>query len=124
MDIIDKNEMYNDAKKRRDDTKALTEKYPNMATLQFSLKNWTEMVDNLEKEICHFLDQYLYKCEFNDECDECGNQNQEQSWAIMSLSDVTETEKYLCQTCAIVYAKDIKDSNDAFEVEMQKKLTP
>ena len=124
MDIIVKNEMYNDAKKRRDDTKALTEKYPNMATLQFSLKNWTEMVDNLEKEICHFLDQYLYKCEFNDECDECGNPNQEQSWAIMSFSDVTETEKYLCQTCAIVYAKGIKDSNDAFEVEMQKKLTP
>lgn len=115
MKFDTKNEMLNDAKQVLADTKALTEKYPNMATLKFSLKNWTETVEHLDKEICCFLGNYLWKCDFNDECDECGNQNQEQSWAIMSFSDVTETEKYLCQTCAIVYAQDIKESNDSIE---------
>ena len=42
----------------------------------------------------------------------------------MSYGDVVEVDRYLCQTCAIVYAKDVKASNDTFEVEMQKKLTP
>ena len=101
MEMDVKNEMYKDAKNRLDDTKTLAEKYPNITTLQFSLKNWDWMVDSLEKEICNFLDQYLSKCEFSDECDTCKNPNCEQSWAIMTGGETNEVDRYLCQTCAI-----------------------
>ena len=124
MEIDVKNEMYNDAKKRLEDTKCLVEKYPNMATLQFSLKNWTEMVEHLDTEICHFIESYLTKCEFSDECDTCGNPKEEQSWALMSGCETNEVDRCLCQTCAIVLVKEWKAEDEAFETKIGYTPTP
>lgn len=51
-----------------------------------------------------FLELYFSKCEFNDECDECGNPQHEQSWAQMTGCD-NEVDFYLCQSCALKLAK-------------------
>lgn len=46
------------------------------------------------------LNKYFSICEFNDECDHCGNAKQEQSWAMMSGCQ-GEVYYYVCQTCAL-----------------------
>lgn len=46
------------------------------------------------------LEKYFEKCDFNDECDECGNDKHEQSWAKMT-GFPSEVDYYLCQSCAV-----------------------
>ena len=53
------------------------------------------------------LNMYFEKCEFQDECDICGNPNHEQSWAEMS-SPEPEVLFYLCQSCALNKIKEWK----------------
>ena len=53
-----------------------------------------------ETEIENLLEQYFEKCEFSDECDECGNEKQEQSWAKV-VGFPSEVDYYLCQSCAL-----------------------
>lgn len=60
-----------------------------------------------EKEL---LETYFTECEFNDECDECGNPNQEQSWAVMTGFE-GEVDCYLCQSCAIQRATEREKQN-------------
>ncbi|MCK5225108.1 MAG: hypothetical protein KAQ89_00165 [Planctomycetes bacterium] len=53
------------------------------------------------------LNMYFEKCEFNDECDICGNPNKKQSWAKMSRQE-PEVLYYLCQSCALNKIKEWK----------------
>lgn len=57
------------------------------------------------------LNLYFAKCEFDDECDICGNPNHEQSWAQMTGSD-GEVEYYLCQSCALKIIKKWKKEDN------------
>lgn len=50
------------------------------------------------------LNMYFEKCEFNDECDICGNPNREQSWATMAGAG--EVDSNFCQTCALKRVKE------------------
>jgi len=51
------------------------------------------------------IEQYLEECDFNDECDRCGNLKHERSWAKMTGFD-NEVDFYLCQSCALEYSKE------------------
>lgn len=53
-----------------------------------------------QEEIDNILETVFLKCDFNDECDECGNPNHEQSWVKMS-GWPEEADYYLCQSCAL-----------------------
>lgn len=78
----------------------------------------------IEFDVDKFIEPYLSKCDFNDECDTCGNPNGEQSWAMINYSDVVEVDRYLCQTCAIKFVKELKAENDAFASEMDNAQAP
>ena len=53
---------------------------------------------------------WLLKCDFNDECDTCGNPNKEQSWAKMAGCE-DEVECYLCQPCAVKHVIKVNEQN-------------
>ena len=64
-----------------------------------------------EDETRNKLEMYFSECEFNDECDECGNPDQEQSWAKMTGWE-GEVDFYLCQSCAIEWINKFEEENE------------
>ncbi|MCK5643126.1 MAG: hypothetical protein KAJ19_20120 [Gammaproteobacteria bacterium] len=63
-----------------------------------------------ENEINDLLELYFTRCNFNDECDNCGNDKHEQSWAKMTGCE-GEVDYYLCRSCAVEYAVKHEEQN-------------
>ena len=49
-------------------------------------------------------------CDFNDECDRCGNPNHKQSWVKMS-GYPAEADYYICEDCALEAIKSRKSKD-------------
>lgn len=55
------------------------------------------------------IQQYFIKCTFNDECDTCGNEANEQSYMSGTME---EADYYICRSCALDYI-DAQEHTDA-----------
>ena len=91
--------------------------------IKMSMKDWNlqaneEHGQQKSDQIESVLSEFFEKCEFNDECDECGNSNREQSWARMSgcYEYPDEVEYYVCQTCALNKIEVLRKEYE-FEIE-------
>ena len=68
----------------------------------------TEVLKQVNELIDSFIEQHFIKCEFNDECDTCHNDNREQSYMKGTME---EAEYYICRSCALKYIHAHNSSN-------------
>lgn len=64
------------------------------------------------------IEQYFAKCDFNDECDTCGNKEKKQSYAEMAGEG--EANYYICESCAIKTIIEMNNTHISPKLEKER----